>query len=106
MLNDFGADFPEGSKRAEGDPDQDVLGVGAVGEGVLDFLGVGQGDLLDVGQVLGLALLVGNQALGNNLLQLGVLLALCASDAASLTFFLTIFDRLNISECLSIFINN
>ena len=76
VLNHPSTDLSEGSQGSEGNSDEDVLGSGAVSELVLDLLGVREHKLLDVGEVLGLALLVGNEALGNNFLQLGVLLVL------------------------------
>lgn len=76
VLNHIRADLSEGSQGSEGDSDEDVLGVGSIGQLVLDLLGVGQQELSDVGDILGLALLVGDQGLGNDLLKLGVLLVL------------------------------
>jgi hypothetical protein len=76
MLDHIGADLSEGSERSEGDSDEDVLRLGAVGESVLDFFGGVEHQLLNVGQVLGLALFVSNEALGNNFLEFGVFFAL------------------------------
>lgn len=97
MLDHRCANLSEGTKGSVWDLDEDVLGGRAVGSSVLNFFGRVDQELLDVAEVLGLGLLIGNEALGNNLLEFGVLFTLQAvSQWASLTFFLMIFDRLNI----------
>ena len=75
VLDNISANFSERLEGSERNSDQDVLGSGAVGEGVLDFFGRGEHKLLDV-NVVAASLLVGDEALGNDFLQLGVLFTL------------------------------
>lgn len=76
MLNHRCSDLSEGSERPKWDPNEDVLGRRAVGSSVLDFFGGAKQELLDLDEVLGLALFVSNEALGNDFLELGVLFTL------------------------------
>ena len=76
MLNHRCSDLSEGSERPKWDPNEDVLGRRAVGSSVLDFFGGAEQELLDLNEVLGLALFVSNEALGNDFLELGVLFTL------------------------------
>ena len=75
VLNDVGADLSEGVERSERNSDQEVLGRGAVGGSELNFFSGGEHQLLDVG-VVAAGLLVSDEALGNHLLQFGVLFTL------------------------------
>jgi len=76
VLNHRCSDLSEGSERPKWDPNEDVLGRRAVGSSVLDFFGGAEQELLDLNEVLGLALFVSNEALGNDFLELGVLFTL------------------------------
>jgi len=76
VLNHRCSDLSEGSERPKWDPNEDVLGRRAVGSSVLDFFGGAEQELLDLNEVLGLALFVSNEALGNDFLELGMLFTL------------------------------
>ena len=76
VVNNGSADLSEGSKGSEWDSDEDVLCSRSAGLSVLDFFGGVEHELLDVSQVLWLALLVSKEALGNNFFEFGVFCAL------------------------------
>lgn len=76
MLDHRCSDLSKGSERPKWNPDEDVFGRRAIGSSVLDFFGGAEQELLDLDEVLGLALFVGNEALSNDFLELGVLFTL------------------------------